>query len=341
MKVLFPIRRYDINEVRDYALLECRGVKFEHILIDDYIPYVYLSPHRLDELYRERDTGLISLYREIESRASLDSVMWIRHGSLFHPDFINSLRVKAKVLLTTDDPEGSYLDTFPYCRFYDLTIHAAVYYSDKVRMREKLREWGAMNTYWMPLGVYSWRYNANMTIREIIDLPKEIDILFVGAGYSIKRDFIIGLKKHFGRRMKIYGHWGGKRGFVGRAFKGEGLDYIRPLDEKDFVSTHLKSLIGINRHFSYGPSNQRQFILPANGVLQVTDLPGQTCDVFDIGREVLCYEDLASAILLCEYYLTHEKDRREVAINAYTRTMRDYVFTKNLSGAIDYLRCLL
>jgi spore maturation protein CgeB len=81
-------------------------------------------------------------------------------------------------------------------------------------------------------------------------------------------------------------------------------------------------------HMSFGPSNLRMWDLPINGVLQVTDNPVGTSKLFDVGAEICCYDngDIERAIGIIDYYLSHERERLEIARAGYRRVKYDYSF---------------
>ena len=72
------------------------------------------------------------------------------------------------------------------------------------------------------------------------------------------------------------------------------------------------------------PINTRLFYLPANGVLQICDNKSHLGKVFEIGKEVVGFENINEAIELCKYYLHHEDERRIIAAEGWKRAMREY-----------------
>ncbi len=62
-----------------------------------------------------------------------------------------------------------------------------------------------------------------------------------------------------------------------------------------------RTRVGINIHNSTGPINFRTFYLPANGVLQICDNKSHLGRIFELGREVVGYQEIAEAIELCRY----------------------------------------
>ena len=341
MKILYPIKKRDIIEISEYNLYIKDGIKFEYIYIDDYVQIDDLKIEELEENLKRKTNGFHNLYNKIQENINKYDVLWIRHGSLFHPKFINDINI-FKCLHTTDDPEGSERDSKRYCKYYDLVIYAGIFYNQHERLEDKLKEWGAKETYWMPLGVYERKYRKKLNVDEIInnEKNKNIPIIFIGSSW-LKEKFLIQVKKYFKKDFHIYGHWGGKRGIFKRIIKYNVWTYIKPLEEEKFLDILENSKIGINKHLSYGPSNQRMHILPANNVLQITDLPNQTKEIYDIDKEIICYEDLEEIIEKIEYYLHYEERRIEIILEANKKVMNNYLFEKNLKDCIKHIQKLI
>ena len=112
--------------------------------------------------------------------------------------------------------------------------------------------------------------------------------------------------------------------------------WASPLPQSQFVATYQRTKIGINMHMSYGPSNLRMWQLPINGVMQITDNPKGTEELFELNKEIVCYEngDMDEAIDKIKYYLDHNDERIAIARAGYERALRDYSYEKCFLSSI-------
>ena len=154
-----------------------------------------LGPYLLDELYRNKDRTLLSMYEEIYSLARDVDILIVDHENYLHPDFLDELKkVCYTVFYTTDDPESSYLKSMPYIPFFDHVFCCSVMHSDKIKMVDKLKFWGARRADFRAYGLYKDRQVVNEEeLEEVLSRKKE-QIVYVGGPYS-KSDFLIELKK--------------------------------------------------------------------------------------------------------------------------------------------------
>jgi spore maturation protein CgeB len=91
---------------------------------------------------------------------------------------------------------------------------------------------------------------------------------------------------------------------------------------------YQRAKIGINVHNrgDYTVGSYRLFELPGNGVMQISD-GGQYLDrFFKVDEEIIGYRNADELIDKIRYYLSHEAERKRVALNGYRRVMRDHRF---------------
>ena len=287
-------------------------------------------PLDLDYHYRNKNPKLINFYEYIYKLCDSYDVFIVDHENVYHPEFIKKLSKKIyTVLYTSDDPEASYVCSQPYVWAFDHVFCYAIFYDDKCLMVDKLKEWGSKRANHRPFGYQPHKCDNEVNENNLLSLPRDIDLIYIGGAYNKVENLLL-LKKTFGRRFKIYGNWGGVKGAFSRIKRFKYFEYIKPLDENDFINVYKKSKIGINMHMSYGPSNLRMWELPINGVLQITDNPEGTSKLFNINKEIVCYENnnMEEAIEKIDYYLTHDAERNDIAINAFKMVRENYQFNK-------------
>ena len=96
--------------------------------------------------------------------------------------------------------------------------------------------------------------------------------------------------------------------------------------------------IGINMHWSYGPSNIRTYQLPANGVMQICDCSEGLNQIYKVGKEVILYNSIAEAIELIQYYLKNDEERKKIATMGFKRAIRDYNREKTFLRALKDIK---
>jgi spore maturation protein CgeB len=301
-------------------------------------PYVevnrYLRAQLLDNLYYDRDPGLMRLYADIEAmiRDLGADALIVDNAFPYHPDFLRTLPV-FKVMRTTDGPMTAYDRDFAYVHAYDQVLMHSPAYSRDLTMEEKLRYVGVQDVRFWPHGVFSPMYDHSKTEETILEHPRDIDVLFVGVPYVNKMPLLAQVKKAFGSRFVIRGVASWKLNLYNNVKFGL-TGWVRPIAFEEYVPLYQRTKIGINVHnrgdFTVG--SYRLFELPANGVMQISD-GGEYLDAFfKTGQEVVRHgrDDLVDKI---RYYLDHDDERRRIALAGYRKVMREDLMTHRLRRA--------
>ena len=227
-----------------------------------------------------------------------------------------------------EDPENSKYETMPFVKRLDKSICVWWYFDENTLIVDKLKEWGAKDAKYIPNAPSYTSYDS-----EVIDYSKkDIDIIFVWSVNYIKIKRISKLKKHFKDRLKLYwkygnGNWTSVIWIVYKFLNWwYEIGYIEVVPIEDIKKLYKRSKIWINIHLSYWPSNSRSVDLPLNGILQVADNPKWFAKLFEVWKEVVCYEneDIDDAIKKIEYYLDNEEERLEIAKAWYKRAHKDH-----------------
>ena len=265
---------------------------------------------------------------------------------IFMPGFLAERElasIKALGIVTLlklyDDPEASPYYTKQMVRYFDKTICSGVSYDGHRTIAEMIRRWGGKDVRFIPVPPEEGHYDLSK-----IDFSnRDIDIIHIGALNIKKWRRLHKIHRHFSGRVRFFGRYdprklGGLQGFLHRV-----INIVWPLPDIEAVSENaVKTLyrrakIGFNCHLSYGPSNSRSYELCLNGVLQVTDNPDGYRELYDVGREIICYHSIREAILLIEYYLEHEDERVAIAKAGYRRARRDYTYERTWRRYLEFL----
>ena len=305
------------------------------------------DPLTLDQKYRNKDINLLILYEKILNLCENYDVFIVENENVYHPDFIKKLSlITYTVLYSSDDPESSFYASQPYAFAFDHILYYSVYYDENIKMDEKFKEWGAKRANYRP---YGWQetqssygqcvgaevYNENF----IFNQTRDIDVIYVGGPYN-KTEALLKIKKKFGRKFKLYGDWGAIKDYISRIRKYGSYQIITKLGKNDLIKYYRRAKIGINMHMSFGPSNLRTWQLPVNGVCQITDNPKGTSEIFELNKEIICYENGSTdkAIELIDYYLKHDEERISIAKQGYRKVIKDYSYKNNLYRSLEHIK---
>jgi spore maturation protein CgeB len=301
-------------------------------------PNRYLRAQQLDNLYYDRDPGLMQMYEDIQEQLR-------RHGAQgllvdncppYHPEFLRGLSTY-KILRTSDGPISAYDRDFAYLHAYDHVLYHSPAYSRDLTMAQKLAYCGARRADLWPLWLFESAYDASHGETNILSGPRPIDVAFVGALHVGKMAELARIKRHFRSRCAMYGLANFKRNvYFNLRYKMPG--WIRPIRMDEYVSLYQRAKIGINIHnrgkFTVG--NFRMFELPANGVMQISD-GGEYLEHFFGPGEIVGAEDIDEMIERIEYFLGHERERREIALQGYRAAIERHRFAKRVEQLAELL----
>lgn len=263
-------------------------------------------------------------------------------GYPWSQSFINRVKSIAYVACYFgDDPEGSNHTSRWYVRYYDYAFCGGIYFDTLKKTEEVYKEWGARKTLFVPLGANPVKYRLPFE-----DLSsRNIDLVYVGGAYLKKIIPIFRLKKHFSKRMLIYGRgWN----YEGTNIAKRVIEYmakwyfeiprINELPSNKLVSLYQNAKIGFNMHMSYGPSNLRLYELPMNGVMQICDCKDGLSELYRIDEEAVTYDSISEAIEKIEYYLIHDEERKRIAMAGFRRAEQSYKMEHTFKTIMDEIR---
>lgn len=72
----------------------------------------------------------------------------------------------------------------------------------------------------------------------------------------------------------------------------------------------------------------RMFEIPACGTFMMTQYADNLSDYYEIGKEIVIYEDDADLLGKIRYYLLNDTEREAIATAGYERTVRDHTYTE-------------
>ncbi len=102
-----------------------------------------------------------------------------------------------------------------------------------------------------------------------------------------------------------------------------------------FLST-VKSIIKGGKNSSQ--IKARNFEIPVQGGFQLTDYVPTIEDYFDIGKELICYNNIDEAENLINYYLKHENERENIKILGIKKARENHTFKHRI---INFMKELM
>jgi spore maturation protein CgeB len=332
MRVVYSYNKMGVEaaiwekEIAAASTPEIQFIPFNH---DPYLKVNhYLRAQLLDNLYYERSAGLLRLYGDIEhvlANARAD-VLLVDNCPPYHPEFLRTLPVY-RVLRTSDGPMAAYDRDFAYLHAYDHVLYHSPAYSRDLTMAQKLDYYGAKRHNLWPLAVFDAAFDPALSESELFGLKRDVDVAFIGSFARGKMATLSRIKKHFGRRCVMHGwttflrnvYFNVKHGFPG---------WMTVVPFEEFGALYRRAKIGFNIHNrgKYTVGNYRLFDLPANGAMQVSDGGEFLQTFFEVDREIVRADETDDMIAKIEYFLTHETQRREIAIAGYRAVIRRHRF---------------
>jgi spore maturation protein CgeB len=83
--------------------------------------------------------------------------------------------------------------------------------------------------------------------------------------------------------------------------------------------------------------NKRTFEIPACGGFQITSYRDATNELFEVGKEIVCYENLNDLKEKIEYYLnpTNERERLAIAEAGYKRAQKEHSYQHRIKQMLN------
>lgn len=201
---------------------------------------------------------------------------------------------------------------------------------------DKMAAMGVKNYTYLPLA-------ASPDVHRRVEMSKAetdtygSDVSFVGAGYHNRKFFFSGLIDF---DFKIWGsEWG-----VGMPLLGyiqRGGEWI---DTEESVKIFNASKININLHSStyhegvnpYGDFvNPRTFEIASSGSFQLVDYRSEMSELFNIGKEIICFKDLNDARDKIRYYLDNPDARAEISARGKERVLREHTYEHRMEKMLE------
>lgn len=199
-------------------------------------------------------------------------------------------------------------------------------------------------------------YYLPLAVNESLFRPKQVseaysrDICFIGTAFWNRVRFFDAISSYVASKKTLISGLLWDRLAQYRQL-GSKVSLERCMSTEDTAAYYNASSVVINLHRSHEDDqhnynktnvkalsvNPRTFDICACGALQLTDVRDDLTRFYTPGEEIVTYSSPEELVSKCEYYLTHENERREIALRGLEKTMREHTYTKRLSRLLEVL----
>ena len=272
---------------------------------------------RLYAIYFNIKFILISLY------IKPDLIFVVKGEILFKNSILLLKRNKIKIVVWWQDDPFKYKNLLNQYKSYDeFFIFDMSYSGELFKHNVKVITWlpFAFNESLLP----STNKSKN---------TKDFDIIFAGFASDERIAFFENIVKS-GFKIKLIGsHWKKSKLLNDKAT-------LLPNISPEEIFKHYSSAkigININHKQSITGVNCRTFELCGFGVFQLTDFRKDLINLYNIGEEVVVYENMDDLANKVAYYLKNDAEREKIAIAGMTRTIKDHTYQKRIKYVIEKL----
>jgi hypothetical protein len=106
---------------------------------------------------------------------------------------------------------------------------------------------------------------------------------------------------------------------------------------RDMFSVLARSKITVNQHIDIAENyanNMRLFEATGMGALLITDWKDNIAELFEPGKEVVCYKSVGECLELIDYYLRHEAERAAIAAAGQRRTLQSHSYAQVVADQV-------
>ena len=320
-----PEQKWHLDRAKTWSSM---GYQTEVITLPENLKFRYFK--KLEKLWLKNDKDLLNFYETLICKINQCNIFIHFGGGMIYPEILKKINSNIiKIYHCADDPESSEILSKPVAKYYD---HCAI---SNIAEIETYKCWGVKNVFFWPLGAINYKDEYFETINNSIYQQRKFDIGFIGAKYGTPK---------FGRFGKIIGLYNKKRDMkkllknipqlVGFGTKWDN-GYI---ESKDILKFYTNIKLGINIHNSTGPINSRLFDLNAFGICQICDNKSFLGEIYELDKEVIGFSNIDEAISKIQYYLEHEDEAEEIAINGRERFLKNYTSSEILNSLLHRIK---
>ncbi|MGR5881206.1 CgeB family protein [Bacillus cereus] len=263
----------------------------------------------------------------------------VLHG--LHPDFNHVIPMLKDFGFKT----GLWLTDDPY--YSDLTQHIVLHY-DYVFTQDAgivnfYQELGCSHVHYVPLASDSSIYKPSLE-----QLSYKYDISFLGTAFENRLSFIDSIADYLKQKNTCIVGYGWEKLKHYELLKGN-IKLLPFATYEESLQYYTSSKINVNMHRSTQDQilnrnslqipahsiNNRTFEIASSCAFQLTDVRCNLTSHYTLGKEIETFQSPTEFITKSGYYLNHEKERLQIATNAYKRTLREHTYNHRIRQLLD------
>lgn len=189
-----------------------------------------------------------------------------------------------------------------------------------------------------------------------LNLIKKYDVTFIGLPHGNRREWVKNIINS-GINLKYWGYrW--KEIPTNIFFKGfwyfpKRIKFLKKFYEKTISNILNSTRISqeevikvfnqsrINLNFTLTSNKEtielkgRNFEIPGCGSFLLTGYAPHLEDYYEIGKEVVCFDDIEDLKTKIKYYLKNEEEREKIALAGYLRTINEHTYEKRFNAILN------
>ncbi|MEC0372458.1 CgeB family protein [Paenibacillus chibensis] len=302
----------------------------------------------IDEAIATTLRGMISQVTVIEPGQPISEIAYqimpdlvlVLDGMFIQNEQLDAIRqqgIKTAVWLT-DDPYYTDMTTENvghYDYVFTLESNCIPYY----------QQLGCANVHHLPFAAYVEHYKP-----ERMRSAQRREVSFIGSAYWNRVEYLSPIMDQLMQHHTIInGIWWDR--LPNFAAYQDRIEVNKWMGPQETAEAYNASKIVINLHRSHeddsvnnnavkipaASPNPRTFEISACATLQLSDARSDLAKFYTPGVEIETYSSPQELLDKVEYYLNHEKERREIALNALERTMRDHTYGNRLNQMLSII----
>lgn len=169
---------------------------------------------------------------------------------------------------------------------------------------------------------------------ELDEQIEEVDVIFAGVAYPDRIQMLEELCG-LGIRIKLVGdNWQ-----TASKLLLQNTIILKSLNPEILARHYKKAKIGINLNHKQSVSglNCRTFELCGLGVFQITDYHSDLDCYFEIGKDLVVYNDIEDFKAKVLYYIKNDVERMEIAKSGRDRVLQHHTYAHRITTAFDLM----
>jgi len=196
------------------------------------------------------------------------------------------------------------------------------------------------NANYLPLGV-----SRSIFYPKAVEPAFHTEVCFIGTSGSNRLTLMDQIAPYLSNKNVIISGWFWERlhnfNLLKDKIRHDKLQFPNWMNSEETLSYYNGTKICLNMHRDPDETlnsrrlpaysmNPRTFEICASGAFQLTDIRNELPNLYTLGYEIETYSSADELVEKIEYYLTHEEQRKKIALRGYHRTIRDHTYENRL-----------